>query len=259
MNHHETLRHARAILLGCCGAIGAILMALAAPAPLGAQLTPTNIATFTVGQAAQGKAAYAKSCAACHGADLSGGEFAGSLRGITFSQKWGGKSAEALFTYISSKMPPASPGSLGDSVYAQIVSHILQVNGIQPADTELPTDTKALASMVIPLGATVRAGWFMPYSPLAQPAPAVTIPIHWTASPPSAMKCFKARLPENGCCGGERTMTTASARSRKSTKATSPTSVPSGRGPCRTGRTRPRRWFTTASSSCTVLATACRL
>lgn len=176
MNHHKTLTHARITVLGCCCAIGAILMALAASAPIDAQLTPTNIATFTVGQAAQGKAAYAKSCAACHGADLSGGEFAGSLRGLTFSQKWGGKSAEALFTYISSKMPPASPGSLGDSVYAQIVSHILQVNGIQPADTELPTDTKALATMVIPLGATVRAGWFMPYSPLVQPAPGVTIP-----------------------------------------------------------------------------------
>src|SRR5580700_2782424 len=68
-------------------------------------------ATFTAAQAAQGKDAYAKNCAACHGANLGGSSFASSLRGGAFSLNWGGKTADQLFAYINTKMPPASPGS----------------------------------------------------------------------------------------------------------------------------------------------------
>jgi alcohol dehydrogenase (cytochrome c) len=162
--------------MACWVGAGALL---AAQAPSGPQRAPgimsRNIATFTAEQAAQGKAAYANSCASCHGQDLSGGEFAGSLKGVTFSQHWGGKSAEALFTYISTKMPPASPGTLGDQTYAQILAFMLAENGVQAADTELPTDPKVLAGMLVPRGATRRAGLMMPYSPLAPPPPPAKI------------------------------------------------------------------------------------
>jgi alcohol dehydrogenase (cytochrome c) len=174
------LRRARIIWcfvgMACWVGAGALL---AAQAPSGPQRAPgimsRNIATFTAEQAAQGKAAYANSCASCHGQDLSGGEFAGSLKGVTFSQHWGGKSAEALFTYISTKMPPASPGTLGDQTYAQILAFMLAENGVQAADTELPTDPKVLAGMLVPRGATRRAGLMMPYSPLAPPPPPAKI------------------------------------------------------------------------------------
>jgi alcohol dehydrogenase (cytochrome c) len=153
---------------------------LAAQAPSGPPRAPGimagNIATFTADQAARGKSVYANSCASCHGGDLSGGEFAGSLKGVTFSQNWGGKTAEALFTYISTKMPPASPGTLGDQAYAQLLAYILAGNGVQAANTELPTDPKALTAMIVPRGATRRAGAMMPYSPLAPPPPPVKIP-----------------------------------------------------------------------------------
>src|SRR5579862_6628833 len=85
-------------------------------------------ATFTAAQAAQGKDAYARNCASCHGASLGGTQIASSLRGAAFSLNWGGKTADQLFAYINTKMPPATPGSLGPEVNAELVAFILQSN-----------------------------------------------------------------------------------------------------------------------------------
>jgi alcohol dehydrogenase (cytochrome c) len=140
------------------------------------QFNSRNIAAYTAGQATKGKDVYEKSCASCHGNNLSGSEFASALKGITFSNNWGGKSAEALFTYINTKMPPANPGQLGPEATAQVIAYLLQQNGIQPGTTELPTDTAALASMQIPRGATARSAPMMPLSPLAPPMKPVVLP-----------------------------------------------------------------------------------
>ena len=164
-------------IIRCSIGIGAGLAALTFAAGLHAQgVLNRNIATFTAEQAARGKAAYAMSCTACHGADLGGGQFAGALKGLTFSQNWGGKNADSLVTYISTKMPPAAPGSLGDQTAADIAAYILLANGVEPTDTELPPDAKALAAMTIPRGATQRAGAVMPYSPLVPLAPPQKLP-----------------------------------------------------------------------------------
>ncbi len=60
--------------------------------PAGAQSPPRNrnpTATFSPAQASEGKAAYAKNCASCHGVNLSGGEFAIGLRGrLTLASAW---------------------------------------------------------------------------------------------------------------------------------------------------------------------------
>lgn len=135
-----------------------------------------SIATYTAAQAEQGKALYAKSCASCHGQNLGGSEFASALNSATFSNNWGGRDAEALFVYINTKMPPASPGQLGPEGAAQIIAYLLQSNGIQAGQSELPTDTKALAGMQIPRGPTQRAGLMMPLSPLAPPMTPVVLP-----------------------------------------------------------------------------------
>lgn len=162
--------------IGCCIAVGAVVAAFAPSLLQAQQFNNRNIATFTAGQAAQGKTAYGKSCASCHGQNLNGGEFANALRGSSFSQSWGGKSAESLFTYITTKMPPANPGEFDAQTTAQIVAYILQGNGVQPGEKPLPTDTTALAAMTIPRGATSRSAPMMPLSPLAPPIPVVTLP-----------------------------------------------------------------------------------
>jgi len=127
------------------------------------------MATYTADQATKGKDTYEKSCASCHGNTLSGSEFATALKGLTFTNSWGGRSAEALFTYIHTKMPPANPGQLEPEATAQVIAYLLEQNGVQPGTTELPTDTAALAAMQIPRGATVRSAPMMPLSPLDPP------------------------------------------------------------------------------------------
>jgi alcohol dehydrogenase (cytochrome c) len=159
-------------------ALGRVLMAGTALVSGAAaqQFNNRTIATYTTEQAAKGKEVYARSCASCHGQGLAGGEFASALNGITFSNNWGGKTAEELFTYINTKMPPANPGALGAEAAAQLVAYLLQQNRIQAGPTELPTDTKALASMQIPRGGTMRSAPMMPLSPLAPPLTPVVLP-----------------------------------------------------------------------------------
>jgi alcohol dehydrogenase (cytochrome c) len=162
--------------VGYCGA----LVMLLSSAPLVAQNmqigNSRNVATFTVAQATQGKDLYAKNCASCHGTSMGGSEFASSLRGVSFTMNWGGKTADELFTFINTKMPPASPGSLGPDAAAQLVAFILQTNGVQAGDKEFPADAAAQAAMTIPRGATQRNAPMMPLSPLAPPMTPVVLP-----------------------------------------------------------------------------------
>jgi alcohol dehydrogenase (cytochrome c) len=134
------------------------------------------VATFTASQAAQGKAAYLATCASCHGQNLSGSAVATPLNGNRFSQNWSGKSAEALFTYIHTRMPPGKPASLSPEATAQVVAYVLQVNGGQSSERSLPADPRLLAALTIPWGPTAPAPPMMPLSPLAPPMPPVVLP-----------------------------------------------------------------------------------
>ena len=80
---------------------------------------------YTAAQAAQGKTTFTQNCASCHGSALDDGEFAPPLRGTVFSQQWGGKTVETLYTYTSTRMPPTGPGSLSGEEYARSVAYIL--------------------------------------------------------------------------------------------------------------------------------------
>lgn len=126
--------------------------------------------TYTPAQAAQGRDAYAQDCASCHGASLDDGQFAPPLRGADFRNAWGGRTVEALFTYAATKMPPASPGSLGDARYAQVIAHLLQQNGVAAGTRDLPSDPEALKAMVIP-GAAPGPGGGLTAGVALPPAP----------------------------------------------------------------------------------------
>ena len=156
------------------GIIVVAILAVSQPDPLAQQSNPParSAPTFTAAQAALGEAAYAASCAQCHGSSLSDGAFGPPLKGVPFIQKYGGRSVEALFTVTSNTMPTTSPASLSAGVYAQIVAYILQQNAILPGSVELPADPGRLASMIIPQGGFS----IMAYSPYAASASKVVRP-----------------------------------------------------------------------------------
>ncbi|HTX24531.1 MAG TPA: PQQ-binding-like beta-propeller repeat protein [Steroidobacteraceae bacterium] len=158
------------------------LLGSTAPMPVQAQAPARRphlsgpAATFTAGQAALGKAAYALNCASCHGRNLSGSEFAAALNGNRFSQRWSGKTAAALFTYIRTRMPPGKPGSLAPPIAARLVAYLIEVNGGAPGDAPLPDDATRLAALIVPWGPTAPAPPMMPLSPLAPPMSPVVLP-----------------------------------------------------------------------------------
>ncbi len=93
--------------------------------------------SLTLAQANRGKSVYDDNCASCHGANLDDGEFGPALRGAAFKAHWSNQSADALYSYISAKMPPSAAGGLNDKAYADAEAYILHANGVAPGSNEL--------------------------------------------------------------------------------------------------------------------------
>ncbi|MBV8847033.1 MAG: PQQ-binding-like beta-propeller repeat protein [Bryobacterales bacterium] len=158
-------RRRAALCTALCGTVAA-LVAIQSPAKLHAQApavqgrggVPPADALFTSAQAIAGKAAYQRNCASCHGASVDDGNSAPPLRGAAFLGKYAGKPAADLFSYVSTKMPPSSPGSLGGAEYAQIIAYVLQQNGFATGRKEFASDAAELASVTIPGSQGGRGG-----------------------------------------------------------------------------------------------------
>jgi alcohol dehydrogenase (cytochrome c) len=104
---------------------------------VGAQsLFDSGPVNFTQLQATRGKTAYMESCASCHGPNLNDGQFAPAVKGAAFKAHWHDQSPEALRLLIVKRMPPASPGSLGNRNYADIEAYLLRENGDKAGSTE---------------------------------------------------------------------------------------------------------------------------
>lgn len=114
----------RGALLGSVGAAAALAAAA------GAQDAVANFSS----QVDAGRTAYAANCAACHGTDLTGGQFAGALKGSAFLARWNGVPASELVDYISTSMPPGRGGALPDETYHALTALILAENGSEAAD-----------------------------------------------------------------------------------------------------------------------------
>jgi len=102
---------------------------------------------FSAGQADQGKAVYQSTCAACHGSQLEGGPGGPPLNGPAFLRRWEAQPGDALPNFIKAKMPPTSPGSLGQPAVTNVFAYLLQTNGGKPGQADLPADTKQLAGL----------------------------------------------------------------------------------------------------------------
>ncbi|MCC6303585.1 MAG: c-type cytochrome [Rhodobacteraceae bacterium] len=106
--------------------------------------------SFAPEQADRGKRQFLRDCTDCHGDDLEGGLNGGPpLKGVQFNEKFGnGAPASALFSFMSTLMPPDSPGRFSADAYADMMAYILKLNGYQPG-APLPSDLDALDYVIM--------------------------------------------------------------------------------------------------------------
>ena len=108
--------------------------------------TPVSSLTgvYSPAQARKGADTYRKFCSSCHSPAGHSGE--------VFQSTWSGRTAADLFDYLRTTMPNNNPGGLSRSQYADIVSYLLQLNGMPAGTQTLSSDLKQLERIRI-------AGW----------------------------------------------------------------------------------------------------
>ena len=110
----------------------------------------TGSVPYTQAQVTAGKAAFATSCAACHGAQLQGVS-APALTGSTFGAAH--LTVSVLRNGITTKMPLNAPGSLSPTTYAAIIAYVLAWNCVKPsANTPFPTSDQPQFKNVVLAG-----------------------------------------------------------------------------------------------------------
>ena len=165
-----SIRQTRAAFV--LGSLATVAIGIGTLAGIEAQSAATAI-SFTSVQADQGQSVYVEQCASCHGQYLDDGQFGPPLKGVDFRARWS-RPADALFTTMSASMPPARPGTLGDTSYARLLAFILQENGSQPGERELPGDPDALKAMASPDWPPVQGGGIAPGVKIPPPPPRIT-------------------------------------------------------------------------------------
>lgn len=91
---------------------------------------------YTDDQAKRGASVFADKCSACHGQNLEGTS-APPLSGSQFLAEWQNKTADDLYSFISTNMPMDAPASLSADDYLATLAYILQKNGFPSGDTPL--------------------------------------------------------------------------------------------------------------------------
>jgi quinoprotein glucose dehydrogenase len=85
--------------------------------------------TGTRAAAQSGDDAYSRSCAACHGPELRGGETGPALIGSAFQERWSAAAPGELERFTRQTMPPTNPGALSNADYASALARIRRANG----------------------------------------------------------------------------------------------------------------------------------
>lgn len=114
---------------------------------------------YTEAQARRGEATYKASCSYCHKNDLTGGfedtfGRAPALAGArafdsSFMERWGDATMAEMVGAIAAVMPQDRPRSLSVEAYVDIVSFLLEKNGLPAGSQELPATVAGLNGIVI--------------------------------------------------------------------------------------------------------------
>src|SRR6267378_3406252 len=165
-----TFSVARPLLAGIVG----VLIAGAA-ALRGAQTpAPARAAMYTDAQAATGETLYRRSCAACHGATLTGGT-APPLTGAAFETSWSDPRVTLadVFFIARTTMPPRASNTLTAQDHAAVFAYILKVNGFPAGATALTATSEPLESAHLSIAnrvAPLAPPEFIPGAPGTGPA-----------------------------------------------------------------------------------------
>jgi mono/diheme cytochrome c family protein len=137
-------------------AIVVVVAACVTVVALSAQSTPRTVldGVYTAAQQQRGEAIYARECSTCHGERLKGGEGSPPLTGAEFDANWNDRTIADLFDKIRQTMPapPEQPGKLTPQQNADVIAHILSVDGFPAGPTELPSDVDQLKRIRLTAG-----------------------------------------------------------------------------------------------------------
>jgi len=106
---------------------------------------------YTEDQATRGATAFGQSCAGCHALGAVG---RAPLSGEAFWKSFAQKSVGDLFDFVSTYMPNATPGSLSEDTYKDIVAVMLKSNGFPAGAAELARNTMADVQIIEKDGGT---------------------------------------------------------------------------------------------------------
>src|SRR5438876_6539787 len=152
------------VLIGAVAAVGA------AQPPVGA---PARAWLYTDAQAGAGESLYRQSCAACHGATLTGGT-APPLTGAAFETSWSDPRVTLadVFFIARTTMPPRASNTLTALDHAAVFAYILKMNGFPAGATPLTATSEQLESAHVAIA-----------NQAARPAPPEFIPGSAAAAP----------------------------------------------------------------------------
>ncbi|MFT6771849.1 MAG: alcohol dehydrogenase (cytochrome c) [Congregibacter sp.] len=80
---------------------------------------------------------YADQCASCHSASLRGSAHGSPLTGVAFVSKWKDRSAQELFDYVRTQMPPGQTASLSLHQHRQLTEFLIASNAQDLGDSQL--------------------------------------------------------------------------------------------------------------------------
>jgi mono/diheme cytochrome c family protein len=126
-----------------------VMLLVATMSTMGQRTVSAQTGIFSAAQAERGMAPAVDACAACHGQDLTGGDFAPGIAGAAFFGLWDGESLDTLVTKVTQTMPLDRPGALSLEEYSDIMAYLFQTSGFAAGDAEFDVGAAGNADVTI--------------------------------------------------------------------------------------------------------------
>ncbi|HEY4306721.1 MAG TPA: cytochrome c [Gemmatimonadaceae bacterium] len=117
--------------------------------PRGPFAKTTWDSVYSPAQAGRGESSYAKTCARCHGAALSGGDEATPLVGSAFLGNWSGQTVADLQKRVVETMPSDTVGVYDKKLITDVIAFMLKANGFPAGSAELSVEADTLKAITI--------------------------------------------------------------------------------------------------------------